>query len=104
MKYAVRFSAEARADLVRLFDWRLERAQTLEDLALAERAIDAIEAAAKVHLAATPYSYRKAGRSSTRRELLIPFGASGYVALDEIDSASTVLVLAVRHQLEADYH
>jgi len=36
--------------------------------------------------------------------LIIPFGATGYVALCEIASASTVVVLAVRHQREEDYH
>ena len=38
------------------------------------------------------------------RELIIVFGASGYVALFEIDDAKTVTVLAVRHQREDDYH
>lgn len=38
------------------------------------------------------------------RELIIAFGASGYVALFEIDDASTVTVLAVRHPREDDYH
>lgn len=37
-------------------------------------------------------------------ELIIPFGASGYVTLFEIDNDQTVTVLAVRHQLEEDYH
>lgn len=55
-------------------------------------------------LAETPYSFRKAGKSPTRRELIIPFGATGYVALDEIASPSSVVVLAVRHQREEDYH
>ncbi|GAB1394795.1 hypothetical protein MASR1M60_29590 [Rhodocyclaceae bacterium] len=36
------------------------------------------------------------------RELVIPFGAVGYVALFEIDDAETVSVLAVRHQRESD--
>jgi hypothetical protein len=37
------------------------------------------------------------------RELVIPFGASGYVALFEIDNEETVTILAVRHQREDDY-
>ena len=41
--------------------------------------------------------------SLTRRELVITSGATGYVALYEI-SVGTVFVLAVRHQLEDDYH
>jgi ParE toxin of type II toxin-antitoxin system, parDE len=38
------------------------------------------------------------------RELLIPFGHSGYVALFEIDDDRTITVTAVRHQREEDYH
>ena len=37
------------------------------------------------------------------RELLIPFGAAGYVALFEIEANSIVSILAVRHQREDDY-
>lgn len=36
------------------------------------------------------------------RELLIPFGASGYVLVYEVH-AEIILVLAVRHQKEAGY-
>ncbi len=57
------------------------------------------------HLARTPYSFRKAGSSSLRRELIIPFGSAGYVALYEIEPEKEhVIVLAVRHQVEDDYH
>lgn len=104
MTFAVRFSTAAGEDLERLFDFLLDRAQTIEDLDLAESAIEAIRSAAIAQLGATPYSYRKAGKSPTRRELIIPFGATGYVALYEIASASSVVVLAVRHQREEDYH
>ena len=38
------------------------------------------------------------------RELLIPFGNAGYVALFEIDDPSHDSILAVRHQREEDYH
>jgi plasmid stabilization system protein ParE len=38
------------------------------------------------------------------RELIIPFGRSGYVALFEIESATDVVVVAVRHQREDDFH
>ena len=104
MSFAVRFSPEAQADLVRLFDFLLDRATVLEDLYLAQAAIDAIQSAVQHQLSLSPYSFRKAGKRSTRRELIIPFGATGYVALYEIASPSTVIVLAVRHQREEDYH
>ena len=38
-----------------------------------------------------------------RRELVVPFGASGYVLKYEIASPAEVVVLAARHQHEADY-
>jgi plasmid stabilization system protein ParE len=71
---------------------------------VAQAAVDAIRSVALNQLAVSPFSFRKAGRSPTRRELIIPFGASGYVALYEIASPATVVVLAVRHQREEDYH
>ena len=104
MSFDVLFTPEANDDLVRLFDFLLDRAETLEDLELANTAIEAIRSALVNQLAASPYSFRKAGQRSTRRELIIPFGATGYVALYEIANPSTVVVLAVRHQREEDYY
>jgi hypothetical protein len=52
----------------------------------------------------TPFSFRKAAQNPAQRELIIPFEATGYVALHEIVSTSKVVVLAVRHQREEDYH
>jgi plasmid stabilization system protein ParE len=104
MSFVVRFSPGAEEDLIRLFDFLLDRATVLEDLQVADAAILAIQSAIQHHLTKTPYSFRKAGKSSTRRELIIPFGSSGYVALYEISSPTTVIVLAVRHQREEDYH
>jgi plasmid stabilization system protein ParE len=103
VSFTVRYSASARDDLKRLYQYLLDRSTTVEDLELAERALDAIVAAAET-LSLSPFICRKAGTSTFLRELLIPFGHSGYVALFEIDDASTVTVLAVRHQLEDDYH
>ena len=60
--------------------------------------------AAHKQLAVTPYSFRKIGQSPTRRELIIPFGNSGYVALFEIETGGHVTILALRHQREDDYH
>jgi plasmid stabilization system protein ParE len=101
--FAVRYSAAARDDLRRLYGHLLERCTTVEDLDVAERALGAIESAIG-SLAHSPFIYRKAGDSPFLRELLIPFGQSGYVALFEIESAATVTILAMRHQLEDDYH
>jgi hypothetical protein len=38
------------------------------------------------------------------RELVIPFGASGYVALFHIIGEREIVVSAIRHQREDDYH
>lgn len=103
MSFAVRYSASARADLERLYEHLLERATSVEDLGLAERALGAIiEAVAS--LKRSPFICRKADDDPFLRELLIPFGSSGYVALFEIEDAAIVTILAVRHQLEDDYH
>ncbi|GHC77658.1 plasmid stabilization protein [Pseudorhodoferax aquiterrae] len=104
MSFEVLFSPQADEDLARLFDFLLDSAQTLEDLARADAALQAVRSAVLDRLGTTPYIFRKVGASPTRRELIIPFGATGYVALYEIASASREVVLAVRHQREEDYH
>jgi plasmid stabilization system protein ParE len=104
MTFVVRFSAAAEQDLARLLDFLVDRAKTHEDLDLAQLAVDAVRSTTLAQLASTPFSFRKTGKRTTRRELIIPFGATGYVALYEIASPSTVVVLAVRHQREEDYH
>jgi plasmid stabilization system protein ParE len=103
VSFAVRYSAAAREDLKRLYAYLLDHSTTIEELDLAERAIDTIEAAIE-SLRYSPFIYRKASRSPFLRELLIPFGHTGYVALFEIDDVASVTILAVRHQLEDDYH
>jgi plasmid stabilization system protein ParE len=97
-------SPAAEADLERLFDFLLDRVETTEDLDRAQAAIDAIGSTAQHRLAVTPFSFRKAAQNPARRELIIPFGGTGYVALHESVRPSRVIVLAVRHQREGDYH
>lgn len=102
MTYRVRFTEQAEADLVRLYEFILARDET--DWAVAERALEAIRNAVR-SLELSPFSYRKAVPGNPfLRELVIPFGASGYVALFEIDDDKTISILAVRHQREDDYH
>lgn len=102
MSYQVRFTEEAEADLVRLYEFILAKDQP--DWSLATRALEAIKNGIR-GLELSPFSYRKATQDNPfLRELIIPFGASGYVALFEIDNDQTVTILAVRHQLEEDYH
>ena len=105
MSFRVRLTREAQVDLERLFDHVLERELAREggDLTLAERALDAIRAGFAT-LESSPFTCRKAGSSPFLRELIVPFGRSGYVALFEIDNPADVVIVAVRHQLEDDYH
>lgn len=105
MSFRVRLTREAADDLDRLFDFILQRelARDGGDLALAEQAIAAVRAGFET-LRTSPFTCRKAGQSAFLRELIIPFGRSGYVALVDIESATDVVVIAVRHQLEDDYH
>jgi plasmid stabilization system protein ParE len=100
VNFVVRYTSSARDDLARLYEYR---ATTVEDLDLAERALGAITSAVE-SLKRSPFIYRKADDDPFLRELLIPFGSSGYLALFEIEDAATVTILAVRHQLEDDYH
>jgi len=105
VSFRVRLTRDAEADLVRLFDFILERelARDGGDLSLPEQAMAALRAGFAT-LKSSPFTCRKAGRSPFLRELIIPFGRSGYVALFEIEDESNVAVVAVRHQLEDDYH
>ncbi|MBI4999110.1 MAG: type II toxin-antitoxin system RelE/ParE family toxin [Rhodocyclales bacterium] len=100
-RFRVRFTEEAENDLLRLFDFLLE-----QDIATAERAEAAIAKAVEL-LEIFTFSCRKAlggPGGPFLRELIIPFGSAGYVALFEIENPQTVTVLAVRHQREEDYH
>lgn len=102
MSFRVRFTEEAETDLVRLYDFILQRDAT--DWAVAERALEAIRQGMRT-LEQTPFTCRKASAGNPfLRELVIPFGVDGYVALFEIDNEEWVTVLAVRHQREEDFH
>lgn len=101
MSYRIRFTVDAEDDLLRLFDFLLE-----QNIAVAARAETAIYKAIEL-LEIFPFSCRKAdtgGEGQFLRELLIPFGSSGYVALFEIENEQTVTIISVRHQREEDYH
>ena len=98
MRYKLRFTPEAEDDLLRLYDFLLEK-----DVDAADRALDPIKGALEL-LRLSPFSCRTAlSDNPFVRELIIPFGSAGYVALFEIESANTVNILAVRHQREEDY-
>ena len=102
MTYKVRFTERAEADLLRLYEFVLDRDPA--DFALAEKALAAIKNGV-AFLENSPFSCRKIRAADPfLRELVIPFGSTGYVALFEIDDDATVTILALRHQREDDYY
>ncbi|MCW0000340.1 type II toxin-antitoxin system RelE/ParE family toxin [Pararhizobium sp. YC-54] len=99
MTYKIRYTAEALGDFDRLSNYLVAI-----DVSLAERAYEAIQQAITL-LETFPFSCRKASAENPLlRELIVPFGATGYVVLFRIDGNETVTVAAVRHQREDDYH
>lgn len=99
MSYRVRYTKAAAADLRRLYAFLLER-----DLNTARRARETLASGAEF-LQEFPFSCRKVSPDNPfLRELVIPFGSAGYVALFEIEDNNTVTILAVRHHREDDYH
>ncbi|MGK2927005.1 MAG: type II toxin-antitoxin system RelE/ParE family toxin [Lysobacterales bacterium] len=99
MSFRLRVAEAAQEDLQRLFDFLAVNDH--------EAAIRARAAIAKAYEFAEvmPFGCRKADDSNPfLRELVIPFGAAGFVALIEIEDDETVTVLAVRHQREEDFH
>ena len=98
MSYQIRYTDEALDDLKRLYAFLLQ-----QDIQSAEHALQVIEKAIEV-LKTFPFICRKAQIDNPfLRELIISFGANGYVALFEIEEDKLVTILAVRHQREDDY-
>lgn len=99
MTYRIRYTNKARADIRRLYGFLLD-----QDFAAAEKAVEVIVRTINT-LKEFPFLARKApGEDAFLRELIIPFGATGYIALYEIENTTTVTILAIRHQREDDYH
>ena len=106
MTYRVRLTRDAEADLIRLFDFIIERELGRAgggDLLKAGEALAPIRSGLDT-LKSSPFTCRKAGQSPFMRELIIPFGRAGYVALFDIVDDRNVVVSAIRHQLEEDFH
>ncbi len=72
-------------------------------LSLPTQAIAALQSGSAT-LKTSPFRCRKAGQSPFLRELIVPFGRPGGLALFEAEDNSSVAVPAVRHQLEDDHH
>ncbi len=98
MKYQIRYTDEANDDLKRLYAFLLQL-----DIQAAEHALQSITNTLDL-LKTFPFTCRKAQANNPfLRELVIPFGSNGYVALFEIEENNMVTILAVRHQREDDY-
>ncbi len=94
----VRLSARAQSDLVRLRSFLLSK-----NITAAQRATQVIRASF-VSLVEAPLLGRPVDDAEDLRELVIDFGASGYLALYRLERAlDVVTILAIKHQSEAGY-
>lgn len=99
MSHQLRFAEAALSDIERLYRFLAD-----QDIPAADAALHALEKAWEL-LRSFPFSARKADPANPfLRELLIPFGGAGYVALYEIEDEHILTILAVRHQREDDYY
>ena len=103
MIYQVVLTREALEDLLHLEDFLVDAALRHGDFDLPTRAVAAIRNEFRI-LETNPFTCRMADSDPFERELIIPFGASGYVALFRILNDREVAVAAIRHQREDDYH
>ena len=89
MSYRVRYTRGAKNDIKLLYRFFLEY-----DIEVARRALKEIEKSIEF-LRDFPFACRKAVHDNPfLREILISFGASGYVALFEIENVEVVTILA----------
>lgn len=86
------WSQEAKSDLERVYHFLAAR-----DKALAKRALQAIHSGTKVLESQPQLGRLILSQRPPRRELLLPFGRSGYV-LHYVLENDDVLIIAVRHQ------
>ena len=94
----VRLSARAQSDLSRLHTFLVSK-----DINAAKRAMLVIREAF-MPLTHAPMIGRPVEDSEDLRELVIDFGASGYLALYRFEPAlDAVTILAIKHQREDDY-
>lgn len=94
----VRLSARAQSDISRLHQFLLAK-----DADAAKRAVLAMREAF-LPLGRFPLIGRPVEDRDGLRELVIDFGASGYLALYRFEAAENVVtILALKHQREDDY-
>ena len=94
----VRLSARTQSDITRLHSFLLSK-----NAKAAQKAAQAIRASF-ASLANTLLFGRLVDDAEDLRELVIDFGASGYLALYRVDRAlDVVIILAIKHQSEDGY-
>lgn len=94
----VRLSARAQSDLSRLHTFLVSK-----DINAAKRATPVIRKAF-MPLTHAPMMGSPVEDSEDLRELVVDFGASGYLALYRFEPAlDAVTILAIKHQREDDY-
>lgn len=105
MTYWARLAREAAGDFQRLLGFfvKLELHRHDADLEIVERAPE-FARDGSASLGRSPFTCGKASGSLSLREFVIPFGYFSYMALFEIVDNDNVVVAAVRHQRENDYH
>lgn len=105
MSFKVLLTRGAQQDMDRLYDFLLEREFGREDgdPDLTRETVGVISGSLRA-LERFPFTCRKAALSPFLRELVMACGHTGYVALFEIVDDKTVVVSAIRHQREDDYH
>jgi plasmid stabilization system protein ParE len=98
MPCKVRFTQTAKDDIERFYTFLAE-----QDVIAAQHALTSITKAINL-LKSFPFTCRKVSSNDPfLRELVISFGANGYVALFEIESDEQVTILCLRHHREDDY-
>jgi plasmid stabilization system protein ParE len=99
MTFHLRYTQSFYDDLDQVLDFQFERYP-----ALADRTVVAIRKALQI-LEDFPLMGRRTSQNDPMlRELVFPFGATGYVVLFKVTDDQTVTILAIRHQREDDYH
>lgn len=95
--YQIFWTKTAKQNLEKMYLFLLEKNSKLAQTALQKikRGINLLEE--------FPFSCRKVTNDATLRELIIPFGSKGYVLLFRIKNTK-IIILAIRHQNEYDYH
>lgn len=88
------YTQPSQEDLKRFYEFLVKK-----DKSVALRAIRTIRAAIK-EIKKMPEAYRPVEELQHHRELVIEFGASGYVARYRYEKGGKIYIVRIKHQLE----